>query len=123
MKILFATHALRGYPKHKGGFPSAESRRNLFSWAKRKGFDGIEVGDWWFDFFTADDGEVSRLKEEMGGYGLEFAGLNCLRKSVAHPAVVEQSWRDLRRSIEIAKNLHLGFVNISLALPAEVSGT
>lgn len=123
MRLLFATHSLRGYPKRKGGFPKAEDRRNLFSWARRKGFDGLEVGDWWFDFFTASDEETAQLKEEMAEYGLELAGFNCLRKCVSHPDAAERNRRDLRRSVDLAKRLQLGFVSISLALPSEVSGT
>ncbi len=123
MKILFATHALRGYPQRKGGFPAPELRQNLFAWAKRKGFDGIEVGDWWFDFYSAEMGEIARLKEEMEGYGLEMAGLNCLRKCVTHPAVADQNRCDLHRAIEVAKALRLSFVSISLALVPTATGT
>src|SRR5579871_2578963 len=107
MKILFATHAVRGYPPRVGGFPTAEERRNLFAWAKRRGFDGIEVGDWWFDFFTAPIGDVARLKDEMASHGLELAGFNCLRKCVTHPAVAEPNRRDLRRAVEVARAARL----------------
>lgn len=123
MKIAFATHALGGYPRRKGGVPSQRARRNLFAWLKLRGFDGVEVGDWWFDFFTADTADVVALKEEMAEYGLELAGFNCLRKCVTHPAVAEQNMRDLRRAIEVAKVVRPHVVSISLSLAPEVSGT
>lgn len=123
MKIAFATHALRGYPSRVGGVPTRESRQNLFAWARRRGFAGIEVGDWWFDFFTADIGDVVQLKQEMTDYGLELAGLNCLRKCVTHPAVAETNKRDLRRTVKIAKIVRPAAVSVSLSLAPSVSGT
>lgn len=122
MKVALATHMLRGYPTGNG-IPSPAARRALFAWAKRRGFDGIEVGDWWFDFYRATDAEVIRLKQEMEDHGLELAGMNCLRKCVTHPAVAEQNRRDLRRAIEVATKVGPTTVSISLSLAPEASGT
>ena len=123
MKILLATHALRGYPPRIGGKPTSHAYSNLFAWAKQKGFDGIEVGDWWFDFYTAHIDDLKRLKEEMEDKGLELAGLNCLRKCITHPAVAEKNKQDLKRTIEVAKIIKPKFVNISLSLDPRISGT
>jgi sugar phosphate isomerase/epimerase len=122
MKIALATHALRGYPPRKGGAPAAEPRRNLFRWATHHGFDGIEVGDWWFDFYTATSEEVLRLRGELQEFGLEFVGLNCLRKCVTRPAVAEQNRRDLRRAVEVAQVAQAKFVSVSLSLAPSASG-
>jgi len=123
MKVALATHALRGYPPRVGGTPTRKSRRNLFSWAQEKGFDGIEVGDWWFDFYTAEADDLVQLKQEMSEYGLEMAGFNCLRKCVTHPTVGKSNKRDLRRTIELAKVSRPSVVSISLSLAPEASGT
>lgn len=123
MKVALATHMLRGYPPRTGGVPSPAARRALFAWAKRRGFDGIEVGDWWLDFYNASVEEMVQLTQEMESYGLELAGLNCLRKCVTHPAVAEQNRRDLRRAIEVATVVRPGTVSISLSLAPEASGT
>ncbi|MGH2458825.1 MAG: hypothetical protein ACRDIY_08155 [Chloroflexota bacterium] len=45
MKVALATHSLCGYPVRLGQVPAPEKRRALFTWAKRHGFAGIEVGD------------------------------------------------------------------------------
>ncbi|HWU38947.1 MAG TPA: TIM barrel protein, partial [Candidatus Acidoferrum sp.] len=122
MNILLGTHALRGYPPRTGGPPSPEARRRLLHWAKRQGFAGLEVGDWWLDFYKADPSEVMRLAEELGDNGLELAGFNCLRKCVTHPAVAEQNKRDLRQAVELAGRVRAKFVNVSLSLAPSVSG-
>ncbi len=122
MKIALATHLLRGYPPGPGA-PSTSARHALFAWAKRRGFDGIEVGDWWFDFYQASADDMIRLKEEMESHGLELAGLNCLRKCVSHPVVAERNRRDLRHAVEVACAARPTVVSISLSLAPEASGT
>jgi len=96
--------------------PARDKRRNLFDWAKRKGFDGLEIGSWWFDFYTASDAEIDRLRQDLLDHDLELASLNCLRKCVTHPAVAEGNKRDLRRTISVAEALRPQYVSVSLAL-------
>lgn len=122
MKIALATHILRGYPPRSGGIPTPEARRALFRWARKQGFDGIEVGDWWFDYYNASLDEAEALAREIKDHGLELAGFNCLRKCVTHPAVATQNRRDLRRAVEVAAVLRPEFVSISLSLGADTVG-
>lgn len=122
MKIALATHTLRGYPPRLRQKPELQVSRSVFSWARKHGFDGIEVAAWWLDYYTADIEDMLRLKDEMGEYGLELAGFNCLRKCVTHPAVAEANKRDLRRTIEVAKVVKPKFVNISLSLEGSAVG-
>lgn len=123
MKIVFGTHALGGYPRRKGGFPEEGPRRSLFRWLKHHGFDGTEVGDWWFDFYAAAPEAVTKLRAELGEFGLELAGFNCLRKCVTHPAVAEKNARDLWRAVELAALVKAQYVSVSLSLEPSVSGT
>lgn len=120
MKVAFATHALRGYPPQTTSMPPTEMQHNLFHWAKQQGFDGIEVGNWWFDFCTVEIEQVVELKRVMAEYGLELAGFNCLRKCVTHPAVRERNRADLRRTVEVAKVVRPHVVSISLSLEPSV---
>ncbi|HEX5414936.1 MAG TPA: sugar phosphate isomerase/epimerase [Chloroflexota bacterium] len=122
MKIALATHVLRGYPIRSGGIPTTEARRALFTWARKRGFDGIEVGDWWFDFYQASLAEAEELAREIASHGLELAGFNCLRKSVTHPAVAAQNRRDLRRAVEVAAVLKPKVVSISLSVGPDTAG-
>ena len=124
MKIALATHGLAGYGRTSlaGGMPSATARRNLFSWMQRHRFDGIEIGQWWFDFFSAGIDETVRLKEELAAHSLDLLGFNCLRMCVTHPAVAEKNERDLRQTIEVAKVVQPRFVSISFSLDADVYG-
>ncbi|MGH2458387.1 MAG: sugar phosphate isomerase/epimerase family protein [Chloroflexota bacterium] len=123
MKIALATHMLRGYPTVVGHLPTLGERQALFSWAKRRGFAGIEVGDWWLDFYHASIDELVGVKRELASHGLELTGFNCLRKCVTHPAVAEQNRRDLRRAVEVASAVSPTIVSISLSLSPEASGT
>jgi len=121
MKILFGTHALRGYPPRIGGPPGLDHRRRLLAWAQREGFAGLEVGDWWLDFYKYPE-EAIRLAEELKAYGLEFGGFNCLRKCVTHPAVADQNRQDLRQAVALAGQVGARFVNVSLSLAPAISG-
>jgi sugar phosphate isomerase/epimerase len=123
MKILLGTHALRGYPPRIGGPPSAEVQRRLIRWAKREGFAGLEVGDWWLNIYKAKREEVGRLADDLRENGLELAGFNCLRKCVTHPAVAEQNKQDLRHAVELAGRVRANFVSVSLSLDPSVSGS
>lgn len=86
----------------------------------KKGFDGIDVGDWWFDFYSAEFSEVEKLKIELLEHNLELAGFNCLRKCVTHPSVKEKNQKDLRRAIEVAKIVRPAVVSVSLSLDPNV---
>jgi len=116
MKIALGTHSMIGYPPVIKQIPSSKRRKCIFKWAQKKGFDGIDVGDWWFDFYTAEFSEVEKLKNELLEHDLELAGFNCLRKCVTHPSVKERNQDDLRRAIEVAKIVRPAVVSISLSL-------
>lgn len=123
MKIAFSNYSLRGYPPRDGGMPDERSCDNLLAWAQEKGFDGIEVGDWWFDFFNCDVRKLEGIVQKMRSRGLELAAFNCLRKCVTYPSVGEKNKKDLRRAIEVAGIVHPKIVNISLSLGPDASGT
>ena len=116
MKIALANHALRGYPPGSNDTTIPDTRRNLFAWAARKGFDGIEVGSWWFDYYQATPAEARALRDDILEFDLELVSLNCLRKCVTHPAVAEKNRGDLLRAVEIAEVLQPRFISVSLAL-------
>lgn len=120
MKISLGTHALLGYPPRIGNFSSKNQLKKLFKWAKRKGFQGIDVGDWWFDFYSAELSEVEKLKYEINDCGLELAAFNCLRKNITHESVKDDNKKDLKRAIEVAKIVKPEVVSISLSLNPEV---
>jgi sugar phosphate isomerase/epimerase len=122
MKIALATHLLRGYPENSSGASTPETRRNLFRWLQRHGFDGVEVGSWWFDVYNAPVDAVVRLRNEAAEHGLALAGINCLRKNVTHPAVAEQNRRDLQQAVAAAAAAEIPFVNVSLSIAATLLG-
>ena len=81
MKVALATHMLRPYLP-EGRAPWETRRRNTFLWARRHGFDGIEVGSWWHDFYDSPVAETKQLKEEMADHGLELIGFKAPGVSV-----------------------------------------
>ena len=121
MRVALATHTLnarRGYPESSRE-AQITARRNLYSWARQHNFAGIEVGAWWYDFYQAPVTETRQLKEEMAAEGLALAGFNCLRKCVTHPAVATQNRRDLWTAVEVACEVGVPVVSISLSLDAD----
>ena len=40
-------------------------RRDLFRWMQRHGFDGMEVGDWWFDFYAAKTEDLHAIANDL----------------------------------------------------------
>ncbi|MBM4419365.1 MAG: sugar phosphate isomerase/epimerase [Chloroflexi bacterium] len=120
MKILLATHTLRPVYGGPEAITTPETRRHVIAWSRRRGFDGIEVGAWWFDFATAPIGELRALRDQMHDAGLEMGGFNCLRSSVVHPAVREENRRALTRAVEAAAAVGVPFVSISFSMAPDL---
>jgi sugar phosphate isomerase/epimerase len=123
MKIVLATHTLQGYPPKLGGTPNPDRRLALFNWARRTGFDGLEIADWWFDFPNEDTGELQRITKEMAERDLELTGFNCLRRCITHPSVAEQNRKDLIQIIEVAKVIRPKVVSVSYSIEPSVTKT
>lgn len=98
------------------------ARRNLLAWTQRQGFDGIDLGAWAFDFYRAPLSELRELQQDIADAGLTLVALNCLRKCITHPAVAAQNRRDLWRAVEVACELRVPYVSISLSLDADAVG-
>jgi sugar phosphate isomerase/epimerase len=88
MKILFCTLTLRPYLSQAAaqrGYPLPDERKWLWDWLVEHGFDGIDLGETWFDFYHAPDEALAALGEEIRQHGLEIGGLSVLRKIIKPP--------------------------------------
>jgi len=123
MRYAFANHIFTWYPHRRGGpAPPPGERRLQIAWIKRAGFDGVEMGDFWMDFYRATDDELRAIRGEFEAGGLPIVALNCLRKAITPPACAAANRADLRRAVEVARVLGAGIVSISLATPHELLG-
>ncbi len=124
-QVALGTHTLGGpWPAALPQEPQAQRAawHRLAAWAARHGFDGIDLGAWACDFYTAPLETLRGVQEAIQSAGPTLVSFNCLRKCVTHPAVAAQNRRDLHRAVEVACALRVPFVSISLALDADVVG-
>ncbi len=92
MKIVFCTLTLSPYRSPEAaerGYPLADERKPVWDWLVRHGFDGIDLGETWFNFYDAPDEALVELGEEAREHGLEIGGLTGLRKIITLPAPEE----------------------------------
>jgi len=123
MRYAFANHIFTWYPHRWCAAPPPPAERRLqIAWIRRAGFDGVEMGDFWMDFYRMADAELRGIRAEFDDGGLPIVALNCLRKAITVPACAERNRADLRRAVEVAGLLGAGIVNISLAVPHDVIG-
>ncbi|MCC6625801.1 MAG: sugar phosphate isomerase/epimerase [Chloroflexi bacterium] len=123
MRYCFANHIFTWHPHRRGGPPPPpEHRRLQIAWIRRAGFEGVEMGDFWMNFYQMSDAELRAIRAEFDAGGLPIVALNCLRKAITPPACADQNRADLRRALEAATALGTGIVNISLASPHTLLG-
>lgn len=116
-----ATHAARDViglaPSGQTTWPELVA---FLEWARRYGFDGIDLSDSVVPFDQAACGDLSGLLSVARDHGLAFAGLNLLRCSLADETYGGENADRIRRAIDASARLETGIVSISLALPRAV---
>ena len=121
MKIVFCTLTLSSYRSSEAaerGYPLADERKPVWDWLVRHGFDGIDLGETWFNFYDAPDEALVELGEEVRSHGLEIGGLTVLRKVITWPApeeVRETNRALLRRAVQAAGLAGAPLVNMSIS--------
>lgn len=121
MKIAFCTLTLRPYmtaPAVERGYPNTEERKPVWEWLLKNGFDGIDLGETWFNFYDASDEALVGLGEEIREAGLEIGGLSVLRKIITSPAdrhVQLVNRHKLRRAVHAAGLSGAPLVNMSIS--------
>lgn len=121
MKLLFCTLPLRAYlsPESQArGMPSPGERSRLWRWLVEHGFDGIDLGETYLNFYEAPDAELEAVGREVREHGLETGALTVLRKIITPPAaeaVQSENRRKLRRAVQAAAIAGAPIVNISIS--------
>jgi sugar phosphate isomerase/epimerase len=100
-----------------GAVPSAEERAPLLRYAKRVGFDGVDLADSWINWFAMSDEDLRTLRRQVEDEGLVCAGLNPYRSILARHDSAARNEERLRRSVEVAAMLGAPVVNIPLSVP------
>lgn len=101
--------------------PSEAERRDLFAWAARVGFTGIEISPRWYNIFDLDEPALLRLRLEIECEGLRVAGINVERAILAGPSAQRNSDR-IRQAIHATAILGAGIVDVALAEAWEGAG-
>ena len=123
MRYCFANHVLAWSPHRRvEGPPLPAYRRLQLAWIRRAGFEGVEMGDFWMDFYRMANTDLRAIRSEHEDSGLPIVALNCLRKAITPPGCAERNQADLRRAIEVATLLGAETVSISLATPHALLG-
>ncbi len=123
MKIAFATHAARTYPRPRwGGLPDAAEQEALFDWVAEQGFNGLDIGDTWVDFALLDRVLATAMRDCARVRGLSICALNALRKSLCSPTHGEYNYRALFHALEVAAWLDCPTLGLSLSQPPDAPG-
>ena len=123
MRIAFATHAARTYPRPRwGGLPGAAEQEALFDWAAEQGFDGLDIGDTWVDFALLNRNLATAMRDRARERGLAICALNALRKSLCSPLHGEANGRTLAHAVNVAAWLDCPILGISLSQPTDTQG-
>src|SRR5690349_10361389 len=89
MKIALATTILSGWNHPHPLFshvPTPEERAPLFAWARRAGFDGVDVADSWMNWYAMSEAELRAMRDQLDAFGLPCCALNPYRCIlVRHP--------------------------------------
>ncbi|MBI4552751.1 MAG: sugar phosphate isomerase/epimerase [Candidatus Latescibacteria bacterium] len=121
MKLLFCTLTLRPYlepASRERGIPSPDERRRVWDWLVAHGFDGIDLGETWLNFYDAPDDELVAVGQEVRDHGLAIGAVTVLRKIITPPAdehVQIENRRKLRRAVEAAALVGAPIVNMSIS--------
>lgn len=119
LPVAVATHAARDIigeaPAVGETWPGLT---RLLDWAATTGFDGLDVSTSVFDVDRPTDWWRGVAKQ-ASDRGLKIASINCLRSSLADENYWQAGARRIRRAVEIAEELGIPTVNISLAVPPE----
>src|SRR5579884_1238645 len=120
MKIALATTILSGWNHPHRLFsyvPTAEERAPLFVWARRAGFDGVDVADSWMNWYAMSDAQLREMRDQLDDLGLPCCALNPYRCTVVRHPEAGRNEEKLHRSLEVAKAWGAGIVNLALSAP------
>src|SRR5215831_7656527 len=92
--------------------PTVSQRRQIFQWASRVGFSGIELSPRWIDFHRMTPGELRELRAEAADEGLRVSGLNLSRCILTRTARASDHLRRLQKSVAVAETLDAEIINI-----------
>ena len=116
MKIALATTILSGWSHPHELFaysPPAAEREPLFQWARRVGFDGVDVADSWMDWYAMSQGQLEDMRAQLDRIGLACAALNPYRCVVVKHPDAPRNEEKLYRSLEVATVWGAGLLNLS----------
>src|SRR5688572_19949079 len=120
MKIALATTILSGWSHPHPIFshvPLEAEREPLFQWARRVGFDGVDVADSWMDWYSMSQGQLEDVRAQLDRIGLTCCALNPYRCIVVKHPDATRNEEKLYKSLEVASVWGAGLLNLALSVP------
>lgn len=120
MKIAIATTILSGWSHPHPIFshvPSDQEREPLFQWARRVGFDGVDVADSWMSWYSMSQAQLEDMRAQLDRIGLTCCALNPYRCTVIKHPDAARNEEKLYRSLEVAAVWGAGMLNLALSDP------
>jgi sugar phosphate isomerase/epimerase len=120
VKIALATTILTGWNHPHGLFehvPTAAERGPFLAWARRTGFDGVDVADSWMNWYALPDDELLGFRRQIEAADLVCCALNPYRCVLARHESAPENEMKLYRSLEVARLLGAGLLNLALSVP------
>src|SRR5438876_8815541 len=120
MKIAVATTILTGWNHPHQLFsyvPTRDEREPLFQWARRVGFQGVDVADSWMDWYGMSQTQLEDVRAQLDRIGLECCALNPYRCTLVRHPSASKNEEKLHRSLEVAKIWGAGLLNLALSVP------
>ena len=120
MKIAFGLTVLSGwnYPHRLFSYvPTAIERAPLLVWAKRVGFEGVEVADSWMDWYSMSTGQLEDMRAQLDKIGLTCAAMNPYRCIVVGHPDAARNEEKLYRTLEVGQTWGATYLNLAISAP------
>jgi sugar phosphate isomerase/epimerase len=112
MRLACSTRGLDLYPE-RYGHASATTRARIFRWARRVGFEAVEMEDRWANAEQMSSAELVELRAAAQDAGVTLT-LKLHHRDLHSPEVAAANEASVRRAIEVAETLGAPIVSIGL---------
>jgi sugar phosphate isomerase/epimerase len=120
VRFSFATTIISGwnYPHPIFSYvPTTEERQPILTWARKAGYDGIDIADTWMNWFGMSEADLYEFRDQVRDAGLTITGLNPYRCIPVRHESAARNEEKLAQSIEVCRALDCRMINLALSVP------
>jgi sugar phosphate isomerase/epimerase len=118
MRLAMSTRGLDLYPDRYGA-ATARTRARIFHWARRSGFEAVEMEDRWANHEAMSAAELTELRAAADDAGVTLT-LKLHFRDLHTPEVATANEASVLRSIQVAEAVGAPIVSIGLPTPPAV---